>query len=143
MRVFLFLTVLLCTCFLSCNRKTKPPIDFVTMKGVLYDIYVAEVRAGMTDSMVGLVRNKDSIKLNEGYTAVLQHYDIDLATFEHALIWYTEHPILLDSMYQILIAQNDSLQRAYEAFRKVQPTLPEDPDERAAMEAVHVDEVSN
>lgn len=140
---FFWAAMLLWVSVLSCGSDSKPPIEFSKMKSILYDVYVAEVRAGMTDSAKGLIRDKDSLRLNEGYTAVLQHHQVDLVTFEKALIWYTEHPLLLDSMYKNLIAQNDSLQRVYEEFRDVQPTMPQDPEERAAMETAELQPISN
>lgn len=130
------LIIIVCLFVQACSGDGKPPIPFTKMEKVLYGIYLAEIRAGVSDSFKGIVRQKDSTRLSEGYSAVLAHHGVDLEIFKEAMVWYTNHPLLLDSMYKRLIAHNDSLLDEYERLRQEEkePSLILDPEERAAME---------
>lgn len=82
------------------NEETisQAPIAPEKMQAILLDIHTAEYYSqGLGKHDGTFLKEHDS--LAQFYTTILQHHQIDLAQFKSALDWYTQHPLLLDSVY--------------------------------------------
>lgn len=69
------------------------------MSKIILDLQVAEVYSlGLGDSVKNKYeKNYDS--LNAFYTSVLKHYNISFEDYNHAMDWYKNHPIMMDSLF--------------------------------------------
>jgi len=85
----------------ACNNEatlTQAPIAPEKMQAILLDIHTAEYYSqGLGKQEGTFLKEHDS--LAKFYTSILQHHQIDLAQFKTAFEWYTQHPVLLDSLY--------------------------------------------
>lgn len=98
----------------STDKVERPPIPFEKMQALMTDIYVAEVEAAFIDSSRTLEKEKNIEVLSQSYASILNHYQVSFEEFKDAYIWYTLHPQIMDSLFQGMLTQNDSLQKVYD-----------------------------
>lgn len=97
----------------SNNSQEQAPINREKMSALLIDIHFAEAYSGILSkdsnakplSLTG--KNIDSLAVY--YQAVFSKHKIQLAQWEKALTWYTQHPQELDSVYARILPILDSL----------------------------------
>ncbi len=126
--LFLLVSMMLFSCK---QRKERPPIPEKKMEAVLLDLHLAEVYS----QGLGLEQNqryeKNYDTLPDLYLTVLKHYDLSLQSFDEAIQWYKEHPILLDSLYQNIINRFNEL-KAKEGIMDIEEqvtvTAPQKPE---------------
>ena len=98
-------SICLITCLLSsCTKKAeKIPADVIpkdTMVNVLMDIHIAE--AGLK-SVPQDTLNPQNIKTY--YDAIYKKYNTNDSVFNKSLKFYTDHPDLLENIYQKIIEE--------------------------------------
>lgn len=100
MRIYL-IAVLFSFLFWSCDQSAvRIPSDVLpkdTMVNVLMDIHIAEagVRTLVTDSL--------NYKVKEYYYSIFEKYHITDVQFKTSMRFYTEHPRILEEIYQKMI----------------------------------------
>lgn len=101
------LPLLLFVFLLGC-REEKAPIPFPVFKNIIKDLHVAEAAVNTPGTPMHGASATDSMpKLN---ALVLEKYKINEATFRAGMAWYKERPELLDSAYNLVLADLSVMQ---------------------------------
>lgn len=102
----------------SCDgEQSKAPIPLETMKMIIVDMQFAEsysIGLGFdtTSKADQFKKNRDSLFLF--YSSILKHYNIDMNTYESALLWYQNKPEMMDTLMQKSVAYFQQLKEEYE-----------------------------
>lgn len=106
----LFFYLLLIT--LACGCKSKmPTISQKEMTSILLDMHIADSYAQIlpkSDSKSIELKNKDSLK--KFYSDIFQIHHIKENEFIENLEWYKMNTVMMDSMYQSILADLSLLQ---------------------------------
>lgn len=98
--------------FLAVGCKSKmPSISQKEMTSILLDMHIADSYAQIlpkTDSNSIELKNKDSLK--KFYADIFQIHHINENEFKENLDWYGLNTIIMDSMYQSILADLSLLQ---------------------------------
>jgi hypothetical protein len=88
---------------LSSCREEKPPLSVNTMSKVLEGFHLADVYARYlpVDSLHPLQAHEDSLRFYQ--SRILHEQKLEDADFRAALHWYQQHPVWLDSVYQLVL----------------------------------------
>jgi len=107
-RTYLLFFIALCS--LVCCQTDKPPISIDQMSKVLLDMHLAESYAQQMPKPVDHYTLKNEDSLRKYHAGILKKYQLSEKQFLQDLHWYTNHPTLLDSVYQIMLTDIAILQ---------------------------------
>jgi hypothetical protein len=102
-----FITVLLVPFYFSCSKpQEKPPIELDKMKLIVADLSIAEEYAkGLFPDSINNKLDKNPDSLATFYASIWKHHQIDREEFQEAFDWYKSHPLLLDSLYALVLTE--------------------------------------
>lgn len=109
-----FLSLLISSCD---GEKSKAPIPLEIMKSIIVDMQFAESYSiGLGFDTVSKAdqfkKNRDSLFLF--YSSILKHYNIDMKTYESALLWYQNRPEMMDTLMQSSVAYFQQLKGEFD-----------------------------
>lgn len=91
-------------CFQACNE-SKPTLSVAKMTNLLLEMHLAESYSQQIriDTLGRSMPNQDSLlSMN---AALLKKYQVSEKEVEQSLQWYSQHPEMLDSMYQQMLSE--------------------------------------
>ncbi len=121
---------------LSCKQTETPPIPLPKMSDILTDIHVAEYYSqGLgDDSIKRFKKNFDSLAYF--YQSILQHHQVSYSSFDSAIVWLTERPLIMDSVYILVAANLEQLRNEYDTktsdLKQVPPKGTDSSENKAA-----------
>lgn len=108
--------VLLILFLLSCREEvtTIPPgtIDKETMAEVLVDLHLAQATVGARE-----LSDTSKVSMNMYVESILRMHDIDRDEFFKSMKFYSEHPDILETVYDSVITRLSKMQSEAEGVK--------------------------